>query len=160
MAGRSAGILLYKYQPALKHGRRMPLVLLVHPGGPFWRNKDNGAWSIPKGEGTDEEDTEATARREFAEELGSVPSGVLTPLGSIRQRGGKLVEAFALEGDFDVERISGNSFEMEWPPRSGRRQSFPEVDRAAWFSTDAARLKINIGQRPFIDRLEELCARE
>jgi predicted NUDIX family NTP pyrophosphohydrolase len=152
MAAESAGILLYK-----RTGREL-LVLLVHPGGPFWRNKDDGAWTIPKGERVLGEDAEATARREFVEELGSQPTGPLTPLGRIRQRGGKHVDGFAFEGDLDAERISGNSFEIEWPPRSGRRQSFPEVDRAAWFSPDEARQKINAAQRPFIDRLEELCA--
>jgi predicted NUDIX family NTP pyrophosphohydrolase len=153
MATESAGILLYKRK------NRELLVLLVHPGGPFWRNKDDGAWTIPKGERDTGEDAETTARREFAEELGVMPSGALVPLGHIRQRGGKHVDGFALEGDLDVARISGNSFEIEWPPRSGRRQSFPEVDRAAWFSPDEARQKINTGQRPFIDRLEELCAK-
>ena len=153
MATESAGILLYKRKD------RELLVLLVHPGGPFWRNKDDGAWTIPKGERDTGEDAETTARREFAEELGVKPSGALVPLGRIRQRGGKHVDGFALEGDLDVERISGNRFEIEWPPRSGRRQSFPEVDRAAWFSPDEARQKINAGQRPFIDRLEELCAK-
>jgi predicted NUDIX family NTP pyrophosphohydrolase len=153
MAAESAGILLYR-----RRGDALS-ILLVHPGGPFWHNKDDGAWSIPKGERGVDEDAETAARREFAEELGSIPPGVLLPLGRIRQRGGKLVDAFALEGDFDVDRISGNSFEMEWPPRSGRRQSFPEVDRAAWFSPQEARRKINAGQRPFIDRLEELCGR-
>ena len=152
MATESAGILLYKCKD------RELLVLLVHPGGPFWRNKDDGAWTIPKGERDTDEDAETTARREFAEEVGVKPSGALVPLGRIRQRGGKHVDGFALEGDLDVERISGNSFEIEWPPRSGRRQSFPEVDRAAWFSPDEARQKINAGQKPFIDRLEELCA--
>ena len=152
MAAESAGILLYK-----RKGRALQ-VLLVHPGGPFWRNKDDGAWTIPKGERDTGEDAETTARREFAEELGVMPSGALVPLGRIRQRGGKQVDGFALEGDLDVERISGNSFEIEWPPRSGRRQSFAEVDRAAWFSPDEARQKINAGQKPFIDRLEELCA--
>ena len=153
MAAESAGILLYKRKD------RELLVLLVHPGGPFWRNKDVGAWTIPKGERDTGEDAAATARREFAEELGVMASGALVPLGRIRQRGGKQVDGFALEGDLDVGRISGNSFEIEWPPRSGRRQSFPEVDRAAWFSPDEARQKINAGQRPFIDRLEELCAK-
>jgi len=153
MASESAGILLYRRQ-----GRGL-LVLLVHPGGPFWRNKDDGAWSIPKGECSAGEDAQTTARREFAEELGVVPMGELIPLGRIRQRGGKQVDGFALEGDLDVERISGNSFEIEWPPRSGRRQSFPEVDRAAWFTPDEARQKINAAQKPFIDRLEELCTR-
>ena len=134
-------------------------VLLVHPGGPFWRNKDDGAWSIPKGECTADEDAETTARREFLEELGARPRGTLVPLGSIRQRGGKQVDAFALEGEFDVERLSSNTFEIEWPPRSGRRQAFPEVDRAAWFSPDEARQKINQAQRQLIDRLEELSRR-
>ena len=134
-------------------------VLLVHPGGPFWRNKDDGAWSIPKGECTADEDAETTARREFLEELGARPRGTLVPLGSIRQRGGKQVDAFALEGEFDVERLSSNTFEIEWPPRSGRHQAFPEVDRAAWFSPDEARQKINQAQRQLIDRLEELSRR-
>ena len=153
MPALSAGILLYK------RANGQLQVLLVHPGGPFWRSKDDGAWSIPKGERDPGEEAQAAARREFNEELGTSPAGPLVSLGSIRQRGGKQVEAFALEGDFDVERIAGNTFEIEWPPRSGRRQSFPEVDRAAWFSPEEARLKINAGQRPFIDRLEELCAR-
>lgn len=153
MAAMSAGILLYK-----RDGPRL-LVLLVHPGGPFWRNRDDGAWSIPKGECVGGEDAETTARREFVEELGTMPTGALIPLGRIRQRGGKQVDGFALEGELDVGRISGNSFEIEWPPRSGRRQSFPEVDRAAWFSPEEARRKINAGQAPFIDRLEDLCAK-
>lgn len=157
MAALSAGILLYKF--VSKQAGRELRVLLVHPGGPFWRNKDDGAWSIPKGELQSDEEAEAAARREFMEELGANPSGPLVALGSIRQRGGKQVEAFALEGDLEVERIAGNSFEIEWPPRSGRRQSFPEVDRAAWFSPQDARRKINPGQVPFIDRLEDLCGR-
>jgi predicted NUDIX family NTP pyrophosphohydrolase len=152
MAAQSAGILLYKRC----EGRLV--VLLVHPGGPFWRRKDLGAWSIPKGEPMAGEDPEATARREVAEELGSAPAGALHPLGKIRQRGGKQVEAFALEGDFDVDGLSGNSFEMEWPPRSGRRQSFPEVDRAAWFDLPEARRKILAGQQPLFDRLEGFLA--
>lgn len=149
MAAGSAGILMYK-----RRGREL-LVLLVHPGGPFWRTKDLGSWSIPKGERGEGEDAETTARREFAEELGEAATGLLQPLGGIRQRGGKYVEAFALEGEFDVDRLASNSFEMEWPPRSGRRQSFPEVDRAAWFSLHEAREKINAAQREFIDRLED-----
>ena len=104
------------------------------------------------------EEPEATARREFAEELGSAPTGALQPLGKIRQRGGKQVEAFALEGDFDVDGLSGNSFEMEWPPRSGRLQSFPEVDRAEWFELPEARRKILVGQQPLLDRLEGFLA--
>ena len=141
MATESAGILLYRCEDGQLR------VLLVHPGGPFWRRKDLGAWSIPKGERVSGEDAEVTARREFAEEL-----------GSIRQRGGKQVEAFALEGAFDPERLSSNTFEIEWPPRSGRRESFPEVDRAAWFSMADARVKILDGQRPLLDRLEALLA--
>ena len=117
-------------------------------------SKDAGAWSIPKGERVAGEDPETTARREFAEELGSPPSGPTSGLGRIRQRGGKYVEAFAVEGDFDVDSLSSNSFEIEWPPRSGRLQSFPEVDRAAWFTLADAREKINAGQRPLLDRLE------
>ncbi len=152
MPAESVGILLYK------RAAGQVLVLLVHPGGPFWRRKDDGAWSIPKGERAEGEDPEATARREFAEELGTAPIGRLTPLGRIRQRGGKYVEAYALDGDFDVDALSSNSFEMEWPPRSGRLQSFPEVDRAAWFTLEAARQKINPGQQPFLDRLEALSA--
>jgi predicted NUDIX family NTP pyrophosphohydrolase len=152
MAAQSAGILLYKRC----EGRLV--VLLVHPGGPFWHAKDLGAWSIPKGEPVAGEASEATARREFTEELGSAPIGALQALGRIRQRGGKQVEAFALEGDFDVDSLSGNSFEMEWPPRSGRRQSFPEVDRAEWFELPEARRKILAGQQPLLDRLEGLLA--
>lgn len=150
---RSAGILMYR------HLGNEVLVLLVHPGGPYWRSKDAGAWSIPKGECGEGEEAEATARREFAEEVGSVPDGPLSSLGCIRQAGGKQVEAFAIQGDFDVSRLSSNTFEMEWPPRSGRMQSFPEVDRASWFSLAEAREKINAGQCTFIDRLEELCAK-
>ena len=153
MAAESAGILLYK------HLGHEILVLLVHPGGPYWRNKDLGAWSIPKGERIPGEDAETTARREFAEELGMKPDGSLSPLGRIRQRGGKQVEAFAVLGEFDVDRLTSNTFEMEWPPRSGRKQSFPEVDRAAWFSLAEAREKINAGQHVLIDRLEALCAK-
>jgi len=149
MAARSAGILLYR-------GRGDALqVLLVHPGGPFWRHKDLGAWTIPKGEHGPDEDAEAAARREFAEELGPLPSGRMIPLGEIRQRGGKIVEAFALEAEFDPATILGGSFQMEWPPRSGRLQSFPEIDRAAWFAEEEARRRINPAQQPFLDRLVE-----
>lgn len=149
MPSKSAGIIAYR-----KH--RTIEVLLVHPGGPFWRNKDLGAWSIPKGEYADGEDAEIAARREFDEELGLALSVPLTALGEVRQRGGKLVTAFAAELDVDVRRIRSNTFEMEWPPRSGKRQAFPEVDRAEWFGLDAARKKINAGQRPLLDRLEQL----
>jgi len=151
MAAESAGILMFKRQEG------DILVLLVHPGGPFWRRKDLGAWTIPKGERLPGEDAEATARREFAEEIGIAVSGPLVSLGRIRQKGGKHVDAFALEGEFDIERLAANTFEMEWPPRSGRRQSFPEVDRAGWFRLDEARAKINLAQSALIDRLEALC---
>jgi predicted NUDIX family NTP pyrophosphohydrolase len=147
----SAGILMYRdATQALE-------VLLVHPGGPFWRNKDDGAWSIPKGEIAVGENPEDVARREFMEELGSAPAGPLRPLGEIRQRGGKRVRAFATKGDLDVSTVVSNTFEMEWPPKSGRTQTFPEVDRAEWFTLAVARKKILEGQQPLLDRLEELC---
>ncbi|SRR5579883_163501 len=148
MPVKSAGVLAYRR----KVGRLE--VLLVHPGGPFWANKDEGAWSIPKGEYAAGEDAEAVARREFAEELGVALSVSLRPLGEIRQRGGKIVEAFAAEFDLNVEAITSNSFEMEWPPKSGKRRSFPEVDRAAWFDLPTARGKINPAQRELLERLE------
>ncbi|UWU71124.1 NUDIX domain-containing protein [Bradyrhizobium sp. NC92] len=146
MPAKSAGIIAYRKRGNIE-------VLLVHPGGPFWRNKDLGAWSIPKGEYADGDDAELAARREFAEELGLELSVPLTPLGEVRQRGGKRVTAFAAELDLDVRSIRSNTFEMEWPPRSGKRQAFPEVDRAEWFTLGAAQEKINAGQRPLLDRL-------
>jgi predicted NUDIX family NTP pyrophosphohydrolase len=149
---KSAGILMYK---RTADGIS---VLLVHPGGPFWSKRDLGAWSIPKGEYGDGEEAEAAARREFAEELGSEFQGRLAPLGEIRQKAGKVVAAFAAEGDFDAAHFASNSFEMEWPPRSGRRQSFPEVDRAEWFTLAVARQKIVAGQCPLLDRLEAICS--
>lgn len=149
MSSKSAGIILYRKRRELE-------VLLVHPGGPFWRNKDLGAWSIPKGEYPDEEDAESAARREFAEELGLEMTAPLTALGQAKQRGGKLVTAFAAELDLDPRSLRSNNFEMEWPPRSGKRQSFPEVDRAEWFRLEEARKKINAGQRPLLDRLAQL----
>jgi predicted NUDIX family NTP pyrophosphohydrolase len=133
-------------------------ILLVHPGGPFWRNRDEGSWSIPKGEYGPDEAPEAAARRELAEELGHVTEGALHPLGEVKQRGGKRVVAFALEGDLDATTIRGNEFQLEWPPGSGRIQSYPEVDRAEWFSLPAAARKILSGQLPFLDRLAEVCA--
>ena len=152
MAKRSAGILMYR-----SDGTGLS-ILLVHPGGPFWRNKDAGAWSIPKGEIGEDEDSAAAALREFEEELGTVPAGELTPLGEIRQKGGKIVEAFAVQGDLDTSRIVSNSFECEWPPRSGRTHSFPEVDRAEWFTIAAAREKLLESQWPLLDRLVEALA--
>src|SRR6202008_2672071 len=135
MPAKSAGVLAYRTEA----GRLE--VLLVHPGGPFWANKDEGAWSIPKGEFDPGEDAETVARREFGEELGVALSAPLQPLGEIRQRGGKIVEAFAAEFDLNVDAIVSNTFEIEWPPRSGKRQRFPEVDRAAWFDLATAREK-------------------
>ncbi|WFU38772.1 NUDIX domain-containing protein [Bradyrhizobium sp. CB82] len=147
---KSAGIIAYRMRPPGIE------VLLVHPGGPFWRNKDLGAWSIPKGEYVDGQEAEAAARREFAEELGVQLTRPLTKLGQIKQRGGKIVVAFAAEFDVDLRNIRSNTFEIEWPPRSGKRQSFPEIDRAEWFALDEARAKINPGQRPLLDRLAQL----
>src|ERR1017187_10389066 len=131
-------------------------VLLVHPGGPYRRHKDDGAWSIPKGEMNDGEHAEIAARREFLEETGIAVTGPLEPLGDIRQRGGKRVTAFAVEGDLDVDAMKSNTFEMEWPPKGGKMQSFPEIDRAAWFDLPAAHKKILEGQRPLLDRLVKL----
>ncbi len=132
-------------------------VLLVHPGGPFWTRKDAGAWSIPKGEHGDDEEPQACARREFAEELGSQPPpGELVELGSVRLKGGKWIAAWALEGDLDADAIRSNTFELEWPPRSGRMQAFPEVDRAGWFELAAARERLNPAQTAFLDRLRAL----
>ena len=147
---RSAGILLHRSRDSALE------VLLVHPGGPFWARKDAGAWSIPKGEHGDDEDPRACALREFEEELGAPApaAGALTELGTIRQRGGKQVTAFAAEGDLDPAAIRSNTFTIEWPPRSGRMQEFPEIDRAAWFALPEARAKINAGQAELLDRLE------
>jgi predicted NUDIX family NTP pyrophosphohydrolase len=146
----SAGLLVYR------RGGAGLEVLLVHPGGPFWTNKDEGAWSIPKGEIDDPGDEPlAVARREFEEELGVAPPGTdaAVPLGEVRQAGGKRVVVWAVEGDLDASRITSNTFEIEWPPRSGRTRSFPEVDRAEWYGLDEARGKLLEGQRPFLDRL-------
>ena len=129
-------------------------VLLAHPGGPFWRNKDESAWTIPKGEFTDEEDPLAAAKREFEEELGAQPpAGGYSQLKPIKQKGGKIVHAWAVEGDFDPAALNSNTFETEWPPRSGRMKSFPEVDRVAWFSPDVAKQKILFGQTALVDEL-------
>jgi predicted NUDIX family NTP pyrophosphohydrolase len=142
---QSAGILL----------RRGDEVLLVHPGGPFWAKKDAGAWSIPKGEYEEGDDPRACALREFEEELGTaLPAGTeLVDLGTVRQKSGKVITAFAAEGDLDAENIRSNTFTIEWPPRSGRMQEFPEVDRAAWFPIDEAREKLNPAQAEFLVRL-------
>jgi predicted NUDIX family NTP pyrophosphohydrolase len=145
---RSAGVLLYKHT---EDGIR---VLLVHPGGPFWRNKDAGAWSIPKGEIDEGEDQLAAALREFAEETGIALTGDFLPLGEVKQKGGKVVTAFAHCRDLDPAAINSNTFELEWPPRSGRRQTFPEIDRAEWFDAQTARDKINASQADLLDRLQ------
>jgi predicted NUDIX family NTP pyrophosphohydrolase len=130
-------------------------LFLVHPGGPFFRNRDEGAWSIPKGEVEDGAEPLASALREFAEETGSPPpSGTPVPLGEIRQKGGKRVVAWAVEGDLDLSSVKSNTFELEWPPRSGRRQTFPEIDRAGFFPPELARRKINPAQAELVERLE------
>jgi len=147
-ARSSAGILVYRIVDDRVD------VLLVHPGGPFWAKKDAGAWTIPKGEFDEAaEDAETAARREFVEETGQPPPDELISLGSVKQSGGKVVHAFAGEGDIDVTDIRSNAFEIEWPPRSGRTQSFPEIDRAAWFAPDSARERMLAGQRPLLDAL-------
>ena len=130
-------------------------VLLGHFGGPFWQNKDDGAWAIPKGLIQAGETPETAARREFAEELGVPADGALRPLGRIRQKGGKWVEAFVVEGDLDPETIVSNRFTVEWPPRSGRFGSYPEIDRAGWFTLEEARLKMLPSQLPLLDLLED-----
>jgi predicted NUDIX family NTP pyrophosphohydrolase len=147
---RSAGVLLYR-----RSGGELQ-VLLIHPGGPYWRRKDRGAWQIPKGELAPDEDPEATARREVEEELGVSLRGPLQPLGDIRQAGGKQVTAFAIEHDLDPAAIRSNDFEIEWPPRSGKRQSFPEVSAARWLGLADAGDVILPSQLPLLGRLAEL----
>jgi predicted NUDIX family NTP pyrophosphohydrolase len=151
MPKRSAGILLHRGGAGARE------VLLVHPGGPFWAKRDDGAWSIPKGEYADGEDPLAAARREFEEELGSaLPADArLRELGEVKQKNGKRVLAWAAEGDLDASAVHSNTFEMEWPPRSGQRQAFPEIDRAEWFTLARAREKLLPAQAAFLDRLEE-----
>ena len=146
----SAGILMWRAGAGERE------VLLAHFGGPQWQNRDAGAWAIPKGLVEAGEDLEACARREFEEELGVRPDGDLIALGRIRQKGGKFVEPFALEGDLDPAAISSNSFTVEWPPRGGRVQAYPEVDRAAWFPLPEAREKILPSQLPILDAFERL----
>jgi predicted NUDIX family NTP pyrophosphohydrolase len=153
MPSSSAGILLHR-----RRGDALE-VLLVHPGGPFWSRRDAGAWSLPKGEYDAGEDPFAAARREFAEELGTAPpGGQAEDLGEIRQKAGKLVRAWAIAGDLDAAAITSNTFELEWPPRSGRTIQAPEVDRAEWFSLEHAREKINPAQAELLDRLERALA--
>jgi predicted NUDIX family NTP pyrophosphohydrolase len=146
----SAGMLLFR------RGRSGLEVFLAHPGGPFWKNKDTGAWTIPKGEVNEGEEPLAAARREFQEETGIVPAEPYLPLGAIRQKAGKTVHAWAWEGDADPEAVTSNEIRTEWPRGSGRWLAFPEVDRCAWFTPDAAREKINPAQAELIGRLEAL----
>ena len=146
----SAGVLLYRLHVDLE-------VLLVHPGGPFWKKKDLGAWSIPKGEYPAGEDPLVAARREFKEETGfDLPDREPDSLGQTKLPSGKAITAWAIEGDCDAAQIQSNMFSMEWPPRSGQKQQFPEVDRAGWFTLDAARGKIHPAQRAFLDRLAQI----
>lgn len=148
MAKKSAGILLYRYRDNITE------FLLVHPGGPFWKNKDAAAWSVPKGEFEEEEPLKA-AQREFHEETGLLLPGPFMELGFIKQKGGKTVYAWATEGDVDPTQIHSNTFEMEWPPRSGKKQAFPEVDKAEWFTLAVAKEKILEGQVLFLERFME-----
>ncbi len=154
MSRTSAGLLIYR-----RLGSKLE-VLLVHPGGPFWRNKDQGAWSIPKGEADDAEDLLAAARREFHEETGFQPDGPFLPLSPVRQKSGKTVHAWAIEGDLDPAAVRSNTFTMEWPPKSGKKTEFPEVDRAAFFDPETARQKINPAQAPLLDEPEAILARK
>ena len=147
MAKQAAGILLYRRGPAGLE------VLLAHPGGPLWSRKDLASWTLPKGQFTEGELPLDAAKREFEEEMGSPPVGEFRPLGTLKQPSGKVIHAWAAESDFDVTTVASNLFSMEWPPRSGKMNEFPEVDRAGWFSIHEARLKILKGQAPFLDRL-------
>ena len=153
MAKRSAGLLMYRWAGDLLE------VFLVHPGGPFWAKKDEGAWSIPKGEYSESDDPLDAAKREFEEETGIAPAGELIQLSDIKQAGGKIVKAWAIEGDCDASKIRSNMFAMEWPPRSGKMTEFPEVDRGEWFSMGTARTRINKGQVAFLDEFVTKVAR-
>ncbi len=149
----SAGLLVYRLRDGAAE------VLLVHPGGPFWAKKDAGAWSIPKGEAAPGEDLLARARQEFREETGFAVEGAFQRLAPVKQRGGKIVHAWAAAGDVDAERIVSNTFTLEWPPHSGNHREFPEVDRAGWFDFATAREKLLHAQIPLLDQLETLLAR-
>jgi predicted NUDIX family NTP pyrophosphohydrolase len=149
MSKKSAGILLYRFKDGLTE------VFLVHPGGPLWAKKDAGVWSVPKGEIDNDEDELAAARREFFEETGYVVDGDFIELSPVKQKSGKIVHAFALEKDVDAEKVVSNNFAMEWPPRSGKQAEFPEIDKAGWFDFNSAREKINAGQVPLLNELEE-----
>ena len=148
MAKKSAGILLFRRKNKLLE------VFLVHPGGPFWAKKDDGAWSIPKGEFDDNEDALTAAKREFKEETGKAIEGKFIELSPIKQKSGKMVYAWAIEGDLDPATIKSNHFEIEWPPRSGKMKSFPEIDKADWFKEDEALKKINTGQTALVEELK------
>jgi predicted NUDIX family NTP pyrophosphohydrolase len=148
MPKRSAGLLLFRNPNQLE-------IFLVHPGGPFWARKDDGAWSLPKGEYSADEDALTAARREFQEETGISAGGDFLPLGELRQPGGKIVTAWALEKDVDIALVKSNMFSLEWPPKSGNTREFPEIDRAAWFPVSQARRKLLKGQVAFLDRLEK-----
>ena len=152
MAKLSAGILAYRIE---EQGEVQ--VLLVHPGGPFWQKKDDGAWSLPKGEYEEGEDALSAAKREFKEELGvELPAGKFIPLKPVKIKSGKVVAAWAIEAELKTVFIQSNQFEMEWPPRSGKKQFFPEVDKAEWFSIEQAKIKINSGQIAFLEQLAEI----
>jgi len=144
----SAGLLLFRRSPHIE-------LFLVHPGGPFWARKDDGAWSLPKGEHSEDEDALQAAKREFQEETGIPIDGDFLPLGELRQPSGKLITAWAVEKDVDPALVKSNPFSMEWPPKSGKTQEFPEVDRAAWFPVSQARTKLLKGQVAFINRLAQ-----
>jgi predicted NUDIX family NTP pyrophosphohydrolase len=150
----SAGLLMYRRRPGLVE------VLLAHPGGPFWSRRDEASWTLPKGEIDPGEEPLAAARREFEEETGFAGTPPFQLLGELRQKSGKRITAWAFEGNCDPAALKSNLFEVEWPPRSGRRQAFPEIDRLAWFSLEQARHKLIAGQAPFIDSLEQWLARE
>jgi predicted NUDIX family NTP pyrophosphohydrolase len=152
MTKESAGLLMFR----IRDGKLQ--LLLAHPGGPFWKNKDTGAWSIPKGEIQPGEEPLNAARREFAEELGFAAEGDFIPLTTIQQKGGKRVQVWAFEGDWDPSLLQSNTFQMEWPPRSGRMQEFPEIDRAEFFDLSRAKLQINSGQVPCLEELERKLA--
>jgi predicted NUDIX family NTP pyrophosphohydrolase len=147
MPKQSAGLLMYRQTAGQLE------YLLVHPGGPLWKNKDHGAWTIPKGEPQPGEELLAAAQREVREEIGFLPTGEFLPLAAIKQKGGKIVRAWAVRADWNPAELKSNTFEIEWPPRSGKFQAFPEVDRAEFFGIEMARVKINTAQAPFLDQL-------
>ena len=150
MPKHSAGLLMYRFRGGVLE------VFLVHPGGPYWAKKDLGAWSLPKGEYTPDEDALAAARREFTEETGFPAEGEFLPLTPLKQPSGKIIAAWAFQGDCDPEAVKSNTFSMEWPPRSGSQQEFPEIDRAGWFTLEEAKVKIIKGQKRFLEELEKI----